>query len=126
MAAAPVSGTVRSAAEGQGRAAGAGWPVSTTASEWFVVPWQELPIPRSSGALATTTDATSAATGVKALAAVTGEASAPAGAVVAGEQQRSTATSISAQPRGTGRAKQPRRPSVRPLTLVIAAIVDGV
>lgn len=124
MAAPPVSGAVRSAVEGQGRATGAGWPGSTTAVEWSTVPWQELPTPRSSGASATTTDAAAAGVGVKALAAAA-EGAWPWGAG-AGEQQKNTATSMSAQTAATGRPLPLRHLFVRTLVPVIAAIVDGV
>ncbi len=83
-------------------------------------------MPRSSGASATTTDTAGACTGVKARTAEAEGASARGAAVAAGEQQRKTARSMSAQTGAVSRPLPLRRRSVRVRTLVIAAIVDGV
>lgn len=123
MAAAPVRGPAVGRAEGQGRAAGAPGPGSTTAVEWSVTPWQELPIPRSPGASAVTTDRDEAGTGVKARTADAAGTSARGAPVTDGEQQKNTAMRTSTQPSTTDGATPPRRRSVRSVRLVIAAIV---
>lgn len=117
-------GPVRSRGAGQGDGSGVAGqddgrrmvrrPVAGAADTAFV------------GASATTTDTTASGTGVKARAALPEGAAAGVAAVAAGEQQRKTAMSISAQPSATGRPMPLRRRSVRALAPVIAAIVDGV
>lgn len=63
MPAAPVREPAGRTAGAEGRAAGAGWAGTTTGVVCSDVPWQELPMPRSPGASATTVRAAIAGTG---------------------------------------------------------------